>query len=190
MANFISWKTFNEIYTYNDLFYQYLKKKLGFFYLFFGKFIEKFFLGRVIFIQGFLHSDLSSRAELKLKKNNDKVFMIVKQIKNKDTKKNIKEIINLLKKNSKYLGFFPLSLFLKIGKFGRGFHSGGTFKMSSNNNKVGKTDIWGRPFSFKRAHIIDSSIFPTIPSTTITLTVMANAVRIADNHKNFWKKIF
>ena len=111
--------------------------------------------------------------------------MTVKQIRNQYTKKYIKEIINLLKNNSKYLGFFPLSFLLKIGKFGRGFHSGGTFKMSLQNNHIGKTDIWGRPFSFKRAHIIDSSIFPTIPSTTITLTVMANAVRIADNHKNF-----
>jgi choline dehydrogenase-like flavoprotein len=30
-----------------------------------------------------------------------------------------------------------------------------------------------------RTHIVDSTIFPSIPAPTITLTVMANAYRIA-----------
>ena len=83
------------------------------------------------------------------------------------------------------MGFYPLSFLLKIGNFGRGFHAGGTFKMSDNNNQLGTADKWGRPYKFTKVHIIDSSIFPTIPATTITLTVMANAVRIANNHKNY-----
>ena len=32
---------------------------------------------------------------------------------------------------------------------------------------------------FERVHLVDSSTFPSIPSTTITFTVMANAHRIA-----------
>jgi choline dehydrogenase-like flavoprotein len=31
-------------------------------------------------------------------------------------------------------------------------------------------------------HVIDSSVFPTIPATTITLSVMANAYRIGAEH--------
>jgi choline dehydrogenase-like flavoprotein len=57
--------------------------------------------------------------------------------------------------------------------------------MSNNNDNFGKSDKWGRPFGFKKVHIIDSSVLPSIPATTITLTVMANAARIANNHKKY-----
>ena len=39
-------------------------------------------------------------------------------------------------------------------------------------------DVLGRPQGLDRIHLVDSSTFPTIPSTTITFTVMANAHRI------------
>ncbi len=37
----------------------------------------------------------------------------------------------------------------------------------------------GRPAGLHRVHLVDSSVFPTVPPTTITYTVMANAQRIA-----------
>ena len=40
------------------------------------------------------------------------------------------------------------------------------------------SDILGRPNNLKRIHCIDASVLPSIPSTTVTLTVMANAFRI------------
>ena len=40
------------------------------------------------------------------------------------------------------------------------------------------TDLLGRPNNLKRIHCIDASILPSIPATTITLTIMANAYRI------------
>ena len=43
------------------------------------------------------------------------------------------------------------------------------------------TDIFGRPYKFNNVHIVDSSIFPSIPAGPITLTVMANSLKIADN---------
>ena len=36
----------------------------------------------------------------------------------------------------------------------------------------------GRPAGFKRVYVVDSTVFPSIPATTITFTVMANAHRI------------
>ncbi len=41
------------------------------------------------------------------------------------------------------------------------------------------TDRLGRPHGLKRVHVIDASTFPSISATTITLTAMANARRIA-----------
>ena len=42
-----------------------------------------------------------------------------------------------------------------------------------------ESDLLGRPHGFTRVHAVDATVFPTIPSTTITFTVMANAHRIA-----------
>jgi choline dehydrogenase-like flavoprotein len=42
-----------------------------------------------------------------------------------------------------------------------------------------ETDLLGRPAEMNRVHLVDSSVFPTVPPTTITLTAMANARRIA-----------
>jgi choline dehydrogenase-like flavoprotein len=40
-------------------------------------------------------------------------------------------------------------------------------------------DRLGVPTGFDRIHLVDASTFPDIPPTPITLTVMANAHRIA-----------
>ena len=42
-----------------------------------------------------------------------------------------------------------------------------------------ESDLLGRPMGLARVHLVDSSVFPTIPATNITLTLMANAHRIA-----------
>jgi choline dehydrogenase-like flavoprotein len=42
-----------------------------------------------------------------------------------------------------------------------------------------ESDLLGRPMGLARVHLIDASVFPTIPATNITLTLMANAHRIA-----------
>lgn len=174
-----------QIYTFNDFFQKYFQKKFWFFYPIVKIILEKFLFGRIIFIQGYLHSDLSSSANIKIKEYNNTNQLIVKKLENFSSKNYINKILSLLKKNSKNLGFYPLSLFLKIGDYGAGYHSGGTFKMSNYNNKIGQSDQWGRPSGYKKIHLIDSSVLPTIPSTTITFTMMANAARIADNHNKY-----
>lgn len=42
-----------------------------------------------------------------------------------------------------------------------------------------ETDTLGRLAGSKRVHAVDATILPSIAATTITLTVMANAHRIA-----------
>jgi choline dehydrogenase-like flavoprotein len=41
------------------------------------------------------------------------------------------------------------------------------------------TDIFGRPFGWKRVFVVDASILPSLPATTTAFTTMANARRIA-----------
>jgi choline dehydrogenase-like flavoprotein len=55
----------------------------------------------------------------------------------------------------------------------------------SSEPQPGQTDALGRPHGLERVHLVDSSVFPSIPATTITLSVMANAYRIATEHKDW-----
>jgi choline dehydrogenase-like flavoprotein len=86
-----------------------------------------------------------------------------------------------LRHQRKATGAFPLERFLEIGAPGRGFHTGGSFPMRNNPSGF-ESDVLGRPCGFKRVHVVDSSVFPSIPATTITLSAMANARRIAGRH--------
>ena len=45
--------------------------------------------------------------------------------------------------------------------------------------RVGETDLLGRPKGLKRVHVVDATVLPSVPASTITYTVMANAARIA-----------
>lgn len=69
-------------------------------------------------------------------------------------------------------------LFNKILRAGQSYHCGSTLPMKKDRTKKLCTDLLGRPNNLKRIHCIDSSVLPSIPATTITLSVMANAYRI------------
>ena len=57
-------------------------------------------------------------------------------------------------------------------------HFGGGFPMSYHPMEWNETDVWGRPKGAKRIHLVDASVFPSIPGTTVALLIMANAYRI------------
>ena len=83
-----------------------------------------------------------------------------------------------IKKNSKFTGLYPIILLNKVLRAGQSYHCGGTLPMKKKKSKEICSDLLGRPKNFKRIHCIDASILPSIPATTITLSVMANAYRI------------
>ncbi len=93
-------------------------------------------------------------------------------------KTEVRRIVFKLLKQSRRLGAIPLIPMLKFGEPGRSFHSGGSFPMVRQPNGF-QTDLLGRPAGWRRVHAVDATIFPSIPATTITLSVMANAHRIA-----------
>jgi choline dehydrogenase-like flavoprotein len=67
---------------------------------------------------------------------------------------------------------------LQIARPGRGFHCGGSLPMRAQPGNF-ESDCLGRPSGWSRVHVVDSSVLPTVPATTITFSVMANAHRIA-----------
>ena len=86
-----------------------------------------------------------------------------------------------LMRNAARLGVAPLVPLLNIEAPGKSFHSGGTFPMRARPGP-GECDTLGRPHGLKRVHAIDSPTFPSIPATTITLSIVANAYRIGSEY--------
>jgi len=72
------------------------------------------------------------------------------------------------------LGFMRQDWFSSLG-----YHFGASFPMSANPKLPTDTDTLGRPFGWKHVHIVDTSVLPSIPGTSIGLLTMANAHRIA-----------
>lgn len=68
---------------------------------------------------------------------------------------------------------------LKFSNPGSGTHCGSSFPMRKRPTDVLDTDIYGRPFGWSRVFVVDSSVLPSIPGTTLGFAVMANAYRIA-----------
>lgn len=71
----------------------------------------------------------------------------------------------------------PMTIFSAPGK---SYHFGGSFAHRTEPvDGPLTTDRLGRLSSWSRVHMVDASVFPTVPATTFTLTIMANAHRIA-----------
>ncbi|MBX9718120.1 MAG: hypothetical protein K2X36_04675 [Microbacteriaceae bacterium] len=60
-----------------------------------------------------------------------------------------------------------------------GWHFGGTLPMTKAPSDEMHTDLLGRPKGWQQIHVVDSSVFPSVPATTVALLAMANASRIA-----------
>jgi choline dehydrogenase-like flavoprotein len=65
---------------------------------------------------------------------------------------------------------------------GNGFHHVGCLPMRSNPGPY-QTHKDGRLWGHKRVRIIDGSVLPSLPAKNHSLTIMANAARIADKLK-------
>jgi ferredoxin len=163
-----------QTYTYNELFRAPVLAALGPFKKIFP--LEAF-LGRLMLFQGYLHSSHSASISATLSHNQDGEALTLRAVPNPEIKKRVRKLALKLAKLTAHTGVLPLIPMIQMGKPGRGFHSGGSFPMSAQPRK-GDTDILGRPYGLQRVHAIDSTVLPSIPATTITYTVMANAYRI------------
>ena len=79
--------------------------------------------------------------------------------------------------HSRQLRAVPIPPLIQMASPGRGFHSGGAFPMKESPGRL-ESDVWGRPTGLERVHAVDATTLTTVPATTITLPVMANAHRI------------
>ena len=169
-----------QIYTYNDMITRVLQQKAGPLAGLLDPMIRKM-EGRLFFLQGFLHSDDSGRLRITMgpTQGSQKKFSIEPMV-NPRVGAMVKKVFAKLASHLSDLGFCPILPMASLGEPGRSFHSGGSMPMGGDSQKHSiVTDRLGRPNGLKRVHVIDASTFPSISATTITLTAMANARRIA-----------
>lgn len=158
-----------QVYTYNSLIGQVLRRALGP--------LAGAFEGRMLVLQGYLHSEHSSTLEVELHPAGAGDTLRVTGRPSAEARRMIGRIVRKLAAQAVQFGALPLAPAVKVAEPGRGFHSGGTLPMRQHPGDL-ETDLLGRLPGFERVHLVDSSVMPTIAAPTITFTAMANAHRI------------
>lgn len=162
-----------SLYGFNDLMIPSLKASVGPL----GS-VEAFY-SRAMVAGGYLHSALSPGLWMTVER--DRV-----RLQGEDSTAAItiaKKTVAKLAKQALQLRAVPITPAIRFFPPGRGYHTGGSFPMRKTREPR-TSDVAGRPYGFERVHLIDASCLPSIPATTITLPVMANAWRIANKAAN------
>lgn len=135
---------------------------------------------RLIIMQGFIHSAHSSslRLEVKAPQGDELPRAVMSARVNPEAKKVFRKVLMKLARIAPIMGAIPGLPAAHLAKPGRSFHCGGSLPMRENPKGL-ESDLLGRVRGLKRIHAVDSTVLPSIPGTTITLGVMANAHRIA-----------
>jgi hypothetical protein len=63
---------------------------------------------------------------------------------------------------------------------GSSIHYAGALPMRPQATRPYETDRWGRLYGTSSVHVVDAAAFPRLPSKNLTLSIMANAMRIAE----------
>lgn len=135
-------------------------------------------LERMMVIQGYLHSDDSSHIKVELRRTAKGGELSLEGVPSERAAERIRLLVDKLAGLKSALRAICVKPLLKIGKPGEGRHVGGSFPMSRSPSTF-ETDVAGRVAGLKRVFVVDASNFPSVPASTITLTAMANAERIA-----------
>lgn len=91
-----------------------------------------------------------------------------------------RQVISKVLRAAPLLDLWPVLPMLFFSAPAKSYHFGGSFPHGAPfADGPLTTDRLGRLERWPGIHIVDASVFPTIPATTFTLTIMANAHRIA-----------
>jgi hypothetical protein len=161
-----------QIYTYSDIIGQAVRHSLGPLKMFARQLEE-----RLVVVQGYLHSDESSTIAMTLKRDGEKDFLQLDAQPNPQTPRTVKKVLRELLSQTRRLGGMVVPPMLQLAAPGRGYHSGGSLPMRERPEPF-ESDGLGRPHGWSRVHAVDASVLPSVPATTITFSVMANAHRI------------
>ena len=168
-----------QIYTFNELAHARLRRAARWFG-YFRQAVVRQLAGRLLVIQGYLDSSECRGIELRAfpDRAGGGSHLRLRAVPSPETGRKIGHVARKLLKNAGKIGAFPLLPLMQTGTPGDGNHIGGIFPMRRAPERF-ESDILGRLPDMPGVHIVDASVLPTLPSTTFTYTMMANARRIA-----------
>jgi choline dehydrogenase-like flavoprotein len=86
------------------------------------------------------------------------------------------KLIKVLRK----MGFWSARFLVRYAEGGSSFHYAGTLPVRAAGDSVGfSTDPAGRLNRCRHVYVVDASSFPVLPAKNLSLTIMANAMRVA-----------
>jgi len=91
----------------------------------------------------------------------------------------IRALLLRITRSAQLLDLYPVIPMFRLSAVGKSYHWGGSFPHTADGPTVFSCDSLGRVGCWQRTHLVDASVFPTVPAMTYGLTVMANAHRIA-----------
>ena len=150
-----------QLYTYNELFSKEIQRLLGPLDRMLPSAIRRSLLGRLLLIQGYLHSDLSAQIRITLRRESKDhpATLELAVVENPRTQPALSALRRRLWSERSSMKAFPVLPALRVGEPGRGFHTGGTFPMRLNPSAF-EVDLLGRPHGFSNVHLVDASVFP------------------------------
>ena len=163
-----------QVYTYNDLYWRAFGPAAG---SAAGRRLLGSLMSRLLYVQGYLHSDISSTIAVRLIADDGDTRLRLDARPDGRGADIIRRLVGTIAAARRDFRAVPLRPLLVIGRPGAGSHAGGTLAMRRTPGPF-ESDALGRPTGFSNVHVIDASCLPSLPATTQTLTVMANAHRI------------
>jgi choline dehydrogenase-like flavoprotein len=131
-------------------------------------------LGRITAALGYLPSWRSPRMRVDLRARHEGALPdIAVRVVSDRRPAMLRSVLRRLNALGPKLDLFPVLPMVRLSGPGKSYHFGSTFPHGNGS------DLLGRIGEFRNVHLIDGSVLPSVPSTTFTLTVMANAHRIA-----------
>jgi hypothetical protein len=140
-------------------------------------------LRRLTVAFGYLPSWNSSRLRIHIGPRADRLelpdFKISSEAPPPGQRQMLRAVLLRLMQSARMLDLYPVVPMFRLSASGKSYHWGGSFPHTTDRSVVFGSDRLGRVGSWERIHLVDASVFPTVPAMTFGLTVMANAHRIA-----------
>jgi ferredoxin len=140
-------------------------------------------LRRLTVAIGYLPSWESPRLQLRLHKAPSEDMLPALQVTREEPhwrqNRMLRDVLIKVLRSSRFLDLYPVIPKMLFAAGGKSYHWGGSFPHARDTRTILGSDRLGRVAAWQRIHLVDASVFPNVPATTFTLTIMANAHRIA-----------
>jgi len=139
--------------------------------------------GRMISAAMNLHSSLGPTYEIRLASRSDSAIgmrpLETRQSWGRESRAAVNAHARMLRRVLRRAGFYAVPFARQNSNAALTYHFGASFPMRADPNAPNDTDVLGRPYGWSHIHVVDTSVLPAIPATTVGLLTMANAHRIA-----------